>query len=314
MPRKKKPTKKKRHQDFVDSRQLPVKAMQQQILKMYAQGTPTEVIAQELQMHQTHVTRALNHAIDRLIDHYASASPQQTFVSYASFQMSIIQKLQRTYEKYMDDPNAKQYNAGIQALKAQSDIYDKILEQGHTYGVVERKKVDRRAIDSDKDNLRGVLVTEITQLERLVDSIDEATLSRTLATRTTTKYVRLIRKPLRNEYGVKQALPDWKYRREIYKQRPDGVYVKTRKTNLSPEEQELLPERDPDYKIHKALADAQGKVVVQTQDGHTFYIDRENLSTTQPENKEIVLADDKEEETADGGEEDVSWLVEPETI
>lgn len=296
-----------------------VRARQQQILKMYSQGIPLDVIAKQLDMPGKIVTRNLNLAIDRMIQMFAQATPQHTFVKYATFQMDIIRKLQRTYERHTKDKKATQYNAAIQALRTMSDIYDKILLKGTDFGVIEQKRADRKSLHGKAEDIKGELVTEIVQLQKLVETIDDSQAKAMLADRnpavhTTIRYTRIIRKPLRDEYGIKRASPDWKYRTKIYEKTSDGKYIRRYEHTLSPEEQDLLPEKDPDYRIHKALADEQNKILVQTTDGHTFYVDKENLSNPPESNKEDTKEQGEEEGTSKVPENTSTWLVPPKRL
>lgn len=338
MPKKKKPFKRKtkKASELKTVRQLArsgqpkvvIRARQQQILKMYSQGKPIEQIAVELGMQAGAVTRNLNTAIDRMIQHYAMSTPQQTFVRYAAFQMNIVQKLQRTYERYINDPDVKQYNAAIQALRGMSDIYDKVMEQGYAYGVIERKKADRQSIEGKAQDIRGELVAEVVQLTRLIETIDDSTQGKAMlqgrppltdqqpgngvsgAVRTSITYTRIIRKPMRNEFGIVRAIPDWKYRTKLYAERSDGKYVEQPISNLTPEQKESLAPHDPDRKLHEQLAKEQGKQLVTTADGHSFLIEKEKLSPiteTTPSNLTAPIPDTITKPTR----EQSSWLVKP---
>lgn len=276
-----------------------IRARQQQILKMYAQAIPVEQIAVQLEVPTASVTKMLNSAIDRMIAHYAHSTPQQTFVRYAAYQMGIVQKLQRTYERYVDDPDVKQYNAGIQALRSMSDIYDKVMVKGIEFGVIEQRKADRKSIEGKATDIKGELVAEIVQLQKLVETIDEATqaksmmqgkanpLGENMVTQTVITYTRMIRKPLKNEYGVVRAIPDWKYRTSTWELNEDGSasYVKVK--DRTEKQKEMIADFDPDREIHEALAKEQGKILVKTNEGHTFMVDRDRLEDTQGKNKEV---------------------------
>ncbi len=301
-----------------------VRARQQQILKMYAQGVPVEQIAVELGMRTEVVTRSLNTAIDRMIQHYANSTPQQTFVRYAAFQMSIVRRLQKTYERYINDPDVKQYNAAIQALRGMSDIYDKVMEQGHQYGVIEKKKADRQSIEGKAQDIRGELEAEVIQLTRLIETIDESTQAKSMmmdrtpsqgngATQTTITYARIIRKPMRNEFGVIRAIPDWKYRTKVYSEDSDGKYQEVPKSKLSDEQKQLIPELDPDRKLHEELAKEQNKILVQTADGQSFLVDKERLSTPGKETETTDQTKTTPKAQSPSAEQS-NWLVKPKGV
>jgi hypothetical protein len=268
-----------------------VRARQAKILDMFGAGKPIEQIATELDMHQTVAVRDLNIAIDRAVKHYAESTPQQTFVRYAAFQMGIIKKLNTTFEKNFND--RKNSSAAIQALMGQSSIYDKILAKGHEYGVIEKKKADRKAIEGKSQDIKQELITEITMLQKLVSSIDETTQAQSMlqdrnpAVQSSITYFRIIRKPLKNEFGVIKALPDWKYRRKVYADRGDGTYTELAKSKFSEKHDGLLPEKDIDDILHKQLLEEQGKKLVELKDSRFISVDREEGNPSR-----TVFADD----------------------
>jgi len=288
-----------------------VRKRQHAILSMYSEGKTIAAIAEDLQIPQNAVTRNLNSAIDHMIRHYAQSTPQQTFIRYAAFQMGIVKKLQKTYERYINDPDVKQYNAAIQALRGMSDIYDKIMDKGHTFGVIEQKKADRKSIDGKAEDIRGELVTEIIQLQKLVETIDDATQGHALlgsrsAIHSNITYTRIIKKPLRNEFGIVRAVPDWKYRHTIYRKRDDGVYAESQKTHLAPHEYGMLPDYDPDKALHKALLAEQNKALIETTDGDSFVVDKVTPPLPPKDTLEPVASDTSSKSPSTG-----SWLVKP---
>jgi DNA invertase Pin-like site-specific DNA recombinase len=251
---------------LVNPRRVAARANQKQILKMYSEGIPIEEIAVELDIDLQIVVKGLNSAIDRTIRHYAESSPQQTFVRYAAFHMALIQRFKKIYETFVHDDDSKQYTAATQALRSMSDMYDKILTRGVSFGVIEKRKADRKAMEGDARDLRSSLVSEIQQLQSLVTQMDEATsfqvarkvsVSEGVVEQTT--FVRVIRKVLVDSSGVKQTIPDWKYRKKIFKTTADGKVVSVSPDDTPPEEKHLLPPSDPDAIIHRELAKEQSK-------------------------------------------------------
>ena len=98
------------------------------MLGLYAGGKTPQQIAVVLDMRLNLVTHDLRVAIDELVREYAKPTPAQTFVRYAAFQFGIITELKDAASKFMQDDSSKQYNALISSLRAQSDIYDKIMD------------------------------------------------------------------------------------------------------------------------------------------------------------------------------------------
>lgn len=235
-----------------------IKARQHTFLTLYSSGMTPEQIAVKHQMTVNHVKRDLTIAIEDLIDHYAKPNPQQTFVRYASFQFDIVKQLQNMIDVFLKDPVSKQYSATTSALRTQSDIYDKVLDKGIEFGVIEKKKATA-SLRQEPQDLRASIRIEIKQLTRLLDEIDEADQVKALSpAQSLTQQPRLsvtgkrlgrppagelsdkekirrshhalgnhqktiyITKPIRNEYGIVRSIPDWKYRKQAWSE--GGLY------------------------------------------------------------------------------------------
>jgi hypothetical protein len=261
-----------------------VKARQALILGLYASGRTVEQIAARLGSKAQHVTRDLNIALDQMVKHYALPSPAHNFVRYAAFQFGIIHKLQDACELFTADPDSKQYNAMVSALRAQSDIYDKIIDKGITFGVISKSKADPDRIRQSPATLRVELREKIQTLEILLDEVDEHAELRsqrkqlqlqqslplpTGDTRSRSGYAARIRKVQRDSYGIVRLLPDWKYKRELYDS--DGnripIYARTEqdKANLVPDPRDQVTQQ-----LHTELANERHKrqLIKEDQDHH----------------------------------------------
>jgi hypothetical protein len=225
------------------------------MLSLYAEGKPPEQIAIQMGMSVNHVKRNLKIAINSLIKHYADPSPQQTFVRYAAFQFGIIRKLQDTHSLFMGEaaPQSKsapkQYSAAISALRAQSDIYDKIVSQGKEFGVIQQRQASEH-IRKPPTELRVELRKEVETLTRMLDEIDEADELRNKGSTTIRKritYTVRLRQPMRDDMGVIRALPDWKYRRHPPEPPPTPL------TDLTPEQRRLASEIDLTKRMQQEL-------------------------------------------------------------
>ncbi len=217
-----------------------LRARQHKVLTLHAQGKTTEQIATMMGMKPNHVTVDIDRGIDRLIRHYASP-PQHTFVRYAAFQFNIIQKLQDLVDKFRSDPQTTQYNAAVSALRAQSEAYDKVLDRGLSFGVIPKKQASE-AIRKEPKDLRMELRTEIDTLTKLLDAVDDATQARAIRVGSdNVSYAVIVKKPLRNAYGIVRAVPDWKYRKLVTHVTDSGCRAKL-KSEITDEDRETLPE------------------------------------------------------------------------
>lgn len=258
--------KRKRHADRKTPTRLPkrlVKARQHQVLGMYASGKTPQQIAAVLDMRLTDVTRDLRIAVDELVTEYAKPTPQQTFVRYAAFQFGIISELKKASSLMLKDKRNRQYNAVISSLRAQSDIFDKIMDKGHEYGVIQRKKASG-ALHKQSRDIREDLRVEIVKLTRLLDEIDDSTQAQAVrASQTTITYTVRVRKPLRTPFGIARAIPDWKYRQSVYDEQGNEVPL----SRLSPDQRKLIAGADIDARLHAQLVVEQRKLAIQEQQG-----------------------------------------------
>ena len=251
-------TKPKRFKPVKD-RKLPerlprvmIKARQHLILEMYASGRTPDQIAIKMKMPRQAVSRDLNIAIQEMIEAFAKPTPQQTFVRYAAFQLGVVRKLNDAIKHFRTDPETKQYNAWVSALRAQSDIYDKVFVKGNEYGVIKKEKADVKALQGGSD-IRRELRAEITVLSTLLDHIDDQTQRdglRGRAIQAKISYAVRVRVPIRTEFGIARAIPDWKYRQKVYDTQGNVI----REPNLLPEQRLLLAPNDPDAALHQELA------------------------------------------------------------
>lgn len=215
-----------------------IKARQARILRMHASGKTPEEIAIDLDIGVNIVNRELGTALDSLVKHYAMPTPEQTFVRYAAFQFEVIRKLEESLEVFRDDSETKQYNAMISALKAQSDIYDKIMNKGTEFGVIQKKKAAEN-IRKKPQELRIELRKEATILLQLLDEIEDAGEIDTGSTKLSKRVTKIIRKVITVGNEVKRAGVDWKYRTKTF----DEEGKKVSFTDMSEDDlQKLSPE------------------------------------------------------------------------
>lgn len=259
-----------------------IRARQQQALSLYAKGMTPDQIALQLNMRVKEVNFDVAAAMDRLLTHF-TVPPQQTFIRYAVFNLDIIRKLQRAVERFQKDTKSVQYNSVIAALRAQSDIYDRILDKGLAFGVVERKKASKAA--RAPQDIRKLLKTEIRTLTRLLDEVDMSISFRARRARVQVQEVAqvqvvpIIIKPQVGPHGVIKVVPDWKYPRKPYTRRSDGKAVEASLDKLTPQQQEhfklaqeitaltTVIEGQPKKRRKRArVIEAQAQPVQQTQD------------------------------------------------
>lgn len=264
-----------------------VKVRQQQVLSMFADGNPADVIAAAMGMQRNHVKRDLKIALNDMLAYWADPSPQHTFVRYAAFQLGIVHKLQETYGLFMESPDPAKYGALVNSLRAQSDIFDKVLKQGVSMGVIRPRKRSKQ-VDSQPRNIRVELRREIQTLERLLTEIDDPTALRLRrkpaqpARQTSITLLTRVRKLKRNALGFITLIPDWKYRKAIW--RPDGKELP--RSQQTPDQQATLalvtPDHHRDY-LQAQLDQAHGQLptTYDPQTGKLKILERHQRTTEQ---------------------------------
>jgi len=144
------------------------------VLQEFARGKAPEVIAYEIGTSEEIVQRELDIALEKIANEYTHASPSQIFAKYATFQFGVLNKIQKAYERFAADPSMKSASAQISALKTQSDIYDKIIQKGVDFGIIQnkRKKKAQDLQSQNPDQLAGVLQQEIQEMIILLNEIN----------------------------------------------------------------------------------------------------------------------------------------------
>lgn len=234
------------------------------ILHEYARGVSPETISWELECKEDIVHREIEIALSAIAKDYSSLPPQQAFARYVVFQTNIINKLQRSYETLSQDTTAKAATAAISALKAQSDIYDKIFQKGIDFGVitqkVQRSSKTAQYLQSSPQELTIILEQEINQMLIMLDEIDPEA---------TTKFKRLLQNPPKPASVKKQqaleAQPGTLLETNpLQPTKPDASKPKKEDSNKK-KTNESKPEKSPDL----SWMFKQGAKASKTQDEMT---------------------------------------------
>jgi hypothetical protein len=276
---------------------------------MYASGKTVDQIAVKMSMPRQIVTKDLNIAIQEMIEAFAKPSPQQSFVRYAAFQLSVVRKLGDAIKAFKRDKKNKQYNAWVSALRAQSDIYDKVFDKGEEYGVIKAEKADRKALHGGQD-IRRELRAEITILSALLDAVDDSTQRQGLkgkAIQASIKYAVRIRKPLETPFGVARAIPDWKYRQRVWN--ADGNPIPEHR--LTEEQKQTVANLDPDSHLHLELAKHE-----KNKGNSSVHTDTDSTINTQDNtivehSSQISLREKGRDAIPIPQDSDDGWLVKP---
>lgn len=158
--------------------------LQTRVLDLYASGQSVDDVAIALNLNIDQTKKFVEDGINQLVQHHARASPADNFGRYAHFHMRTIQRLDKLIEQFIADKDSKQYNAVVQALRAQSDVLDKVYAKGKALGVMKLDKAAPERGMSGQD-LVEALVRERQQLDAVI-----AELSVTITSKTVTAKVK----------------------------------------------------------------------------------------------------------------------------
>jgi hypothetical protein len=141
--------------------------LQTQVLDMYAAGMSVDDISIQLDLHLGQTKRLVEEGMNQITSHYARATPAENFARYAFFHSRTVQRLDRLIDNFIDDPESKQYNAAVQALRARSDLLDKVYSKGKALGVMNlTKAAPERGMTGEA--LVAALLRERQQLDAVI--------------------------------------------------------------------------------------------------------------------------------------------------
>lgn len=153
------------------------------ILQEFSRGKSPEVIAYEIGTSEEIVIREIDIALEKIAEEYTHASPAQIFAKYATFQFGVLNKIQKAYERFTADTSMKSASAQISALKTQSDIYDKIIQKGIDFGIIQhkRKKTTQDIQSQNPEQLAAILQQEISEMLIMLKEINPKAASKLTA-------------------------------------------------------------------------------------------------------------------------------------
>jgi hypothetical protein len=157
-------------------------AVEGKVLELFCQGATNEQIANETGMHLDQGSSAVERGVDRVLRGFAQQTAATNFIRYALFQMRIIRRLDEACESFTSDEGNKQYNALVTALRAQSDIFDKLQAKGESMGIIQGGRVPAETKMTRKD-LLNELRREHEQLGALIGEMEVTVERKTVRTR-----------------------------------------------------------------------------------------------------------------------------------
>lgn len=144
------------------------------VLSLLARGLLPEQVAGELKVGRDRVAKSVARATDRVAGFFAGASPEQLWVLYYREHLELIKGLRDCFERFTSDPKSTQYNAAIAAVRAQSDLWDKVYARGKELGVLRQQKAGP-PISAPRGDVLGELRKERLILDTLICELEITT-------------------------------------------------------------------------------------------------------------------------------------------
>jgi hypothetical protein len=167
---------------FPDGEGAPAKSKQQlqneallelreEILLLASKGKSPEDIAIELNIQIPQAQRLLAQAYEQMVAYFAHATPRENFCRYAAFNLSLVRKLDDLIGDFADDKENRQYNAATNAIKAQAELYDKLIARGAELGIIQQRKAQPETQMKRADLLQA-LKDERLQMDSLIAELE----------------------------------------------------------------------------------------------------------------------------------------------
>jgi len=203
------------------------------LLKYFLDGLDFEAMEQATGYNIPYIERELAKAMASLSDYYTKPTNVENFLRYAAFQMRLITQLQELYDTFLErhkkmkekkPGHASEIKGGtalVSAIKAQSDIYDKIYAKGKECGVMataaenrdEESALSRKTPEQLRLILKEQATTVITLLEMAEEDVAEAGLlqqARMQRLAKQSEQEKIWREPKMKDGRIVYATYDWK--------------------------------------------------------------------------------------------------------
>jgi hypothetical protein len=231
------------HQPAKGSRAWKVKRMEERdemrarIMVMVAQGMPPALIARDVGIDERSIRRHITAATDALVQFFASPEIHQTFARYAAFNLDLISRLQTMQETFLGhDTDKKQYSAFVSSIKTQAEIYDRIINKGMDFGVIDNKRANRSQSSDKGNDIKVQLQLQINTLNQMLRAVtkdDPPDPKKPKRGRPPKKkYTKIVRKVRRDHLGIVYRIKDWRFRRDVEE---DRTRITVEEPSLSPD-------------------------------------------------------------------------------
>ncbi len=147
-----------------------------QLLALIASGVSDEEAQGELGLSPGQYIQLRNTVLEKEATRVRNMPTEHVYVEYCLNQMACIKDLTELYDQAKLQKNG---NAGVGAVRARSDIFDKLIKRGQEFGVLEKRPEEKRIVAGvlvgqlTNDQLRAAITNELSDLNQLVDTYGE---------------------------------------------------------------------------------------------------------------------------------------------
>lgn len=152
-------------------RKVEEEGKRQRLLKWLSEGMTDDEIAASLGMEKAEFWEWKKRALKDEAEALRLKPVEEVYAEYLAAQRGIMEELGRVARKF---DRAKHYTATVAALKAKSEILDRVIKTGQDFGILE-KRAERKEVVAgvlvakmDEEQLRGAIAGELARMGALL--------------------------------------------------------------------------------------------------------------------------------------------------
>lgn len=126
-----------------------------QLTEFYSAGATDEEAQELLGVTDAKFIKLKKALYDQETERLSTTPTEHVYVQYVINQIGCIRDLNELYKACKSQKNS---NAGVGAIRARSEIFDKIIKTGQEFGVLEKKPEEKRIV-------AGVLVAQLSNVQ-----------------------------------------------------------------------------------------------------------------------------------------------------
>lgn len=148
------------------------------VLEMLGEGKTDVEIRDDLGLDQDGYDLLKRKMYEVEGDRIRGRSIEETFIDYMTDQRACVKELDDIAKAFAGN----QLSAKVGAIRAKSDIVDKIVKFGQDIGLIDRRPEEKRILagvmvaDMSNKQLRGMITSELANLDKMVKTFGEGSI------------------------------------------------------------------------------------------------------------------------------------------